>query len=70
MFISLNNPRDIEIVIILFSIFLVKYEARLDDGTIVSKSHEGVEFCVSNGKFIHDYSYAVFRITKLPVKFI
>ncbi|KAL6009867.1 hypothetical protein ACLOJK_000298 [Asimina triloba] len=36
------NPRDADEV-------LVKYEARLDDGSFLSKSDEGVEFYVSDG---------------------
>lgn len=31
-------------------VFVVNYDARLENGTIVSKSDEGVEFCISNGK--------------------
>lgn len=30
--------------------FVVKYEARLEDGTVVSKSEEGVEFQLGDGK--------------------
>ena len=32
------------------SIFSVKYEARLENAALVSKSDEGVEFNVSDGK--------------------
>ncbi|XP_058103194.1 70 kDa peptidyl-prolyl isomerase-like [Magnolia sinica] len=39
-----ENPKDLDEV-------FVKYEARLEDGTVFSKSEEGVEFTVKDGYF-------------------
>ncbi|KAH7556829.1 hypothetical protein JRO89_XS11G0000800 [Xanthoceras sorbifolium] len=38
---------------------LVKYEARLENGTLVSKSDEGVEFCIRDGHLCPAISKAV-----------
>ncbi|XP_077210967.1 70 kDa peptidyl-prolyl isomerase-like [Tasmannia lanceolata] len=43
---------------------MVKYEARLEDGTIVSKSDVGVEFHVSDGFLIPAFSSAVKTMRK------
>lgn len=51
-----ENPKDLDEV-------LVKYEARLDDGTVVSKS-DGVEFTVQEGHFCLALSTAVKTMKK------
>lgn len=38
------------IIIFFFYNFVVKYEARLQNGALVSESNEGVEFRVFDGK--------------------
>lgn len=43
---------------------LVKYEARLEDGTVVSKSEEGVEFYVKDGYFCPAFAIAVKTMKK------
>lgn len=43
---------------------LVKYEARLEDGTVVSKSEEGVEFYVTDGYFCPAFAIAVKTMKK------
>ncbi|KAL1813451.1 hypothetical protein ACET3Z_023516 [Daucus carota] len=57
-----------------FDEVLVKYNARLENGTIVSKSEEGTEFCVSEGYLCPAMSKAVKTMRKgekaeLSVKF-
>lgn len=57
-----------------FDEVVVKYNARLENGTIVSKSEEGIEFCVSNGYLCPAISKAVKTMRKgekaeLSVKF-
>ncbi|KAK1365961.1 peptidyl-prolyl cis-trans isomerase FKBP65 [Heracleum sosnowskyi] len=57
-----------------FDEVVVKYNARLENGTIVSKSEEGIEFCVSNGYLCPAMSKAVKTMRKgekaeLSVKF-
>lgn len=47
-----ENPKEADEV-------LVKYEARLEDGTVVSKSEEGVEFHVKDGYFCPAFAKAV-----------
>ncbi|KAG6478260.1 hypothetical protein ZIOFF_061695 [Zingiber officinale] len=51
-----ENPKDLDEV-------LVKYEARLEDGTVISKS-EGVEFTVKDGFFCPALSKAVKTMKK------
>ncbi|XP_047069821.1 peptidyl-prolyl cis-trans isomerase FKBP62-like [Lolium rigidum] len=51
-----ENPKDLDEV-------LVKYEARLEDGTVVSKS-DGVEFAVKDGYFCPALSKAVKTMKK------
>ncbi|XP_074563244.1 70 kDa peptidyl-prolyl isomerase-like [Curcuma longa] len=51
-----ENPKDLDEV-------LVNYEARLEDGTVVSKS-EGAEFTVKDGYFIPAFSKAVKTMKK------
>lgn len=43
---------------------LVRYEARLEDGTVVSKSEEGVEFYVKDGYFCPAFAIAVKTMKK------
>lgn len=43
---------------------LVKYEARLENGTVVSKSEEGVEFYVKDGYFCPAFAIAVKTMKK------
>ncbi|KAL8095194.1 hypothetical protein AgCh_036591 [Apium graveolens] len=57
-----------------FDEVVVKYNARLENGTIVSKSEEGIEFCVSSGYLCPAMSKAVKTMRKgekaeLSVKF-
>ncbi|CAA7404748.1 unnamed protein product [Spirodela intermedia] len=52
-----ENPKDPDEV-------LVKYEARLEDGTIISKSEDGVEFTVRDGLFCPALSKAVKTMKK------
>eukprot|EP01018_Ginkgo_biloba_P006255 Gb_32981 [translate_table: standard] len=52
-----ENPKEADEV-------LVKYEARLEDGTVVSKSEEGVEFYVKDGFFCPALSRAVKTMKK------
>lgn len=57
-----------------FDEVVVKYNARLENGTIVSKSEEEIEFCVSNGHLCPAMSKAVKTMRKgekaeLSVKF-
>nr|ABK24451.1 unknown [Picea sitchensis] len=52
-----ENPKEADEV-------LVKYEARLEDGTVVSKSEEGVEFYVKDGYFCPAFAKAVKTMKK------
>ncbi|XP_042459415.1 70 kDa peptidyl-prolyl isomerase-like [Zingiber officinale] len=54
--VKFENPKDLDEV-------LVNYEARLEDGTVVSK-YEGVEFTVKDGYFIPAFSKAVKTMKK------
>lgn len=51
-----ENPKDLDLV-------LVKYEARLEDGTVISKS-DGAEFAVKDGHFCPALSRAVKTMKK------
>ena len=52
-----ENPKDPDEV-------LVKYEVRLEDGTVVSKSEDGVEFTVKDGFFCPAFAKAVKTMKK------
>ncbi|KAH9305118.1 hypothetical protein KI387_009522, partial [Taxus chinensis] len=52
-----ENPKEADEV-------TVKYEARLEDGTVVSKSEEGVEFHVKDGYFCPAFAKAVKSMKK------
>lgn len=39
----------------------MKYEARLENGTVVSKSEKGVEFNVGDGKLNLHCNYSMFK---------